>query len=107
MKLRENSLKIIIHIADAGAHTLRLTEDDYEHDLEKYEIGLVNNIKKCAERNINIFGYQIGSEPKKSFSQCKSIYDSAKSKDFFFEILYFNFITLIIFDIISKLNLKK
>ena len=89
MNWRENSLKIIIHIADAGAHTVRFTEGDYKHNLYKYEIGLVNNIKKCAEKNINIFGYQIGNSPKKSFSECKSIYDFVKSKDCFFEIYQF------------------
>ena len=89
MKLREDSLKIIIHIADAGAHTLRFTEDDYKHDLKKYEIGLVNNIRKCAQKNINIFGYQIGSSPKKSFTECKYIYDSVRSKDSFYEIYKF------------------
>ena len=89
MKWREDSLKIIIHIADAGAHTLRFTEDDYKHDLKKYEIGLVNNIRKCAQKNINIFGYQIGSSPKKSFTECKYIYDSVRSKDSFYEIYKF------------------
>ena len=89
MNWRENSLKIIIHIADACAHTIRFTEGNYRHNLYKYEIGLVNNIKKCAEKNINIFGYQIGNSPKKSFSECKSIYDSVKTKDCFFEIYQF------------------
>ena len=46
-------------------------------------------IKKCANENINIFGYQIGETPKKSFSECKSIYDSVKSKKCYFEIYTF------------------
>ena len=89
MNWRKNSIKIIIHIADAGAHTIRFTDGDYSHNLKEYEIGLVNNIKKCAKNKINIFGYQIGKEPKKSFSECKSIYDSVKSKNCFFEIFKF------------------
>ena len=89
MNWRKNSIKIIIHIADAGAHTIRFTDGDYSHNLKEYEIGLVNNIRKCAKNKINIFGYQIGKEPKKSFSECKSIYDSVKSKNCFFEIFKF------------------
>ena len=89
MKWRQNSIKVIIHIADAGAHTLRFTDDDYKHNKIEYEIGLVNLIKQCAEEKISIFGYQIGKEPKKSFSECKIIYDSVKIKDCFFEIHQF------------------
>ena len=90
MKWRKKSLKIIIHIADAGAHTLRFTDGDYKHNLKEYEIGLVDNIKKCAKKNINIFGYQIGNGPQKSFSECKKIYDSVKSEKCFYEIFKFN-----------------
>ena len=86
MKLREDSLKIIIHIADAGAHTLRFTEGDYEFDLKNVKFGLLIILKNCW-KNINIIGYQIGISPKKSFTESKYIYDSVKSKDIFYEIL--------------------
>ena len=89
MKWRKNSIKIIIHIADAGAHSLRFSDGDTKHNNPEHEIGLVNLIKKCANENINIFGYQIGKKPKKSFSECKSIYDSVKSKKCYFEIYTF------------------
>ena len=89
MKWRKKSIKIIIHIADAGAHALRFSDDDIKHNKKEYEIGLENLIKKCAEERIIIFGYQIGKEPEKSFRECKSIYDQVKSKAGYFEIYQF------------------
>ena len=89
MKWRKNSLKIIIHIADAGAHTLRFNDYDFKHNESEYEYGLVEYIKKCAEKNISIFGYQIGDEPQKSFNECKKIYDQVKSKECNYEIEIF------------------
>ena len=89
MKWRDNSIKIIIHIADAGAHTLRFSDGDIAHNDYKYEKGLVDLIETCARENISIFGYQIGTLPQKSFSECKSIYDSVKSSDCYFEIYQF------------------
>ena len=89
MKWRDNSIKIIIHIADAGAHTLRFSDGDIAHNDYKYEKGLVDLIETCARENISIFGYQIGTLPQKSFSECKSIYDSVKSTDCYFEIYQF------------------
>ena len=50
MKLREDSLKIIIHIADAGAHTLRLTEGDYEFDLKNVKFGLLIILKNVLKK---------------------------------------------------------
>ena len=89
MGWRESSHKIIIHIADAGAHTLRFSEIDKRHNDLIYENGLVELIKKCAERKINIFGFQIEKYPKQSFSECKAIYDSVGSKECSFEIYPF------------------
>ena len=89
MPWRKNSIKIIIHIADAGAHTVRFSDGDTLHNDNKYEKGLVNLIKTCARKRINIFGYQIGSTPKKSFSECKSIYDSTNPRHSCFEIYQF------------------
>ena len=75
MKWRKNSIKIIIHIADAGSHSKRFS-DKSTHDSKEYENELVNLIKQCAQQKIAIFGYQISNYPKKSFKECKSIYDS-------------------------------
>ena len=86
MKWRENSLKIIIHIADAGAHGKRFSYGDRYDNQEK---PLVNLIQECAFSNINIFAYQIGYHPQLSFSECKKIYDSVKSKDCYYEIYKF------------------
>ena len=59
MKWREKSIKIIIHIADAGAHSKRFTEYDEEHNDKKNEEELENLIQNCTKENITIFGYQI------------------------------------------------
>ena len=86
MKLREDSLEIIIHIADAGAHGKRFSPGD---KYNAYESQLVSLIQNCARKNISILGYQIGAEPQKSFSECKSIYDLTMSKEGVFEIYQF------------------
>ena len=86
MKWREKSIKIIIHIADTGAHGKRFTDNDKYNE---YELQLVNHIFMCANEKINIFGYQIGKKPEKSFKECKSIYDSIKSENCYFEIYHF------------------
>ena len=59
MNRRKDSIKIIIHIADAGANTLRFSDCDTKHNDYKYESGLINAIKSCENKKINIIGYQI------------------------------------------------
>jgi hypothetical protein len=88
MNWRRKSLKIIIHIADAGAHGKRFSDGDGGNYVSQ-EKPLVNLIQQCAYSNISIFGYQIGAHPQRSFSECKKIYDSVKSKDCFYEIYKF------------------
>ena len=68
MDWRKNSLKIIIHLDDERAHIKKFSDRDSKQDLPEYEIGLVNNIKNCAKKKINIFWSQIGKESQKSFS---------------------------------------
>ena len=51
MKWRKDSKKIIIHIADAGAHTLRFSDGDTKHNTKDQDIKLVDLIKKCAKKN--------------------------------------------------------
>ena len=77
MNWRPKSIKIIIHIADAGAHGERFSPGDRYNE---YEYQLVELIKSCARKDINILGYQIGTAPQKSFSECESIYNEAKNK---------------------------
>ena len=88
MNWRRKSLKIIIHIADAGAHGKRFSDGDGRNYVSQ-EMPLVNLIQQCAYSHISIFGYQIGPHPQRSFSECKKIYDSVKSKDCFYEIYKF------------------
>ena len=88
MNWRKDSTKIIIHIADAGAHGKRFSDGDGKN-YDNQEMPLVNLIKQCAYDKINIYGYQIESHPQRSFSECKKIYDSVKPKDCFFEIQQF------------------
>ena len=72
MKWRDGN-KLIIHIADAGAHGVEYSEND------KYEAQgpiLDDYIKECSKRKINIVSFQIGSEPKKSFMRIKELYNN-------------------------------
>ena len=72
--------KVIIHLADAGAHGKRFTLNDrYPNEEEK----LVQELEKCAAKKINIFGYVIENDALNSFNECSKIY---RSKGGFFEV---------------------
>ena len=45
MNWRKDSIKIIIHIADAGAYHFRFSDEDKKYNDDKYEIDLVNSNK--------------------------------------------------------------
>ena len=69
--------KLIIHIADAGAHGTEFTSGD------KYpEQGpqLEKLIKRCVEKNIKIIGFKIGYSANQSFAKIKDIYNKHKSE---------------------------
>ena len=90
MKWRDG-IKLIIHIADAGAHGKEFTKND------KYpEQGplLTALIKKCVEKNINIVGFKIHNDAEQSFEKIKEIYNehklSVKDNGQFIEIYNFN-----------------
>ena len=51
MKWRENGIKLIIHIADAGAHGKKFTNGDDHDDQEEL---LPPKIEECVKRNMNI-----------------------------------------------------
>ena len=68
---REGS-KLIIHIADAGAHGADFSDGDTH--LEQGPL-LPPYIKKCVDKNIKIIGFRIGSSLVKSFNKLKQIYD--------------------------------
>ena len=90
MKWR-NGIKLIIHIADAGAHGTEFSEGD-EHT--EQGILLPPKIEECVKRNINIIGFKISDYPKKSFDKIREIYNDykLKNKDFgqFIEIYEFD-----------------
>ena len=74
MKWR-NGIKLIIHIADAGAHGEEFSKGDkYPEEGPK----LTKLILECAEKNINIIGFKISDEPKQSFEKISEIYDDYK-----------------------------
>jgi len=63
--------KLIIHIADAGAHGTDYTSgDNYPSEGPKLD----NLIKQAANMNISIVAFKIGSVPENSFSRAKSLY---------------------------------
>ena len=71
-----NGIKLIIHIADAGAHGTVFTKEDKKHD-DQGEY-LYEKIEECAKKNINIIGFKIGSEPEQSFEKISEIYNDYK-----------------------------
>ena len=55
-----NGIKVIIHLADAGAHGKLFTKSDkYPEEEEK----LILQLENCADRGIKIFGYVIDFLP--------------------------------------------
>ena len=78
-----NGIRMIIHLADAGAHG-KLFSVDYTYPQE--ESKLVNELEKCALKNIQIFGYVISEPARKSFNECLKIY---RSKGGIYEVFDF------------------
>ena len=78
-----NGIRIIIHLADAGAHGKLFTNyDKYPEEEEK----LIIELEKCLKKNIDIFGYVILEGSRNSFEQCSKIY---RSKGGSYEIINF------------------
>ena len=78
MKWREGN-KLVIHIADAGAHGKEYSPED-AHPEETLKLD--NYIKKCARKNITIVGFKIGQIPKNSFDRVQKLYESEGNKIF-------------------------
>ena len=72
--------KVIIHLADAGAHGKLFTLSDKYPDEEGK---LIQELEKCALKKINIFGYIIEDDAKNTFTECAKFY---RSKGGFFEV---------------------
>ena len=78
-----NGHKVIIHLTDAGAHGKLFTKSDkYPEEEPK----LIQELEKCALKNIKIFGYVINFDCRNTFEECSKIY---RSKGGSFEICDF------------------
>jgi len=83
-----NGIKVIMHLADAGAHGKLFTlNDKYPEEEGK----LIAELEKCAQKRIKIFGYVIDYKAENSFNECAKIY---RSKGGSFEILKFQAIPM-------------
>ena len=80
MKWREDGIKLIIHIADAGAHGKRFTIKDEKHN-DQGKL-LPPKIEECVRRNINIIGFKISNEPIQSFDEISKIYNNFKKDNY-------------------------
>jgi hypothetical protein len=69
--------RLIIHIADAGAHGKEFSPSDNHPEQGAL---LPPYIKKCVEKNIKIIGFKIGSSESvnTSFDKIKQIYENYK-----------------------------
>ena len=76
-------IKVIIHLADAGAHGKLFTKNDKHQEEEEK---LIYELNRCAEKGIKIFGYVIKDEAQNTFNECANIY---RKKGGSFEILQF------------------
>ena len=66
-----NGLKVIIHLADDGAHGKEFTLfDKYPSESDK----LKNELLQCSKNNIKIFGFVITEDARNSFNKCQSYY---------------------------------
>ncbi len=79
-----NGNKVIIHLTDAGAHGKLFTPYDKYPEEEKK---LIDEIEKCAEKKINIFGYIIEEPARNTFEELAKIF---RNKGGSFEIFDFN-----------------
>ena len=74
-----NGNKLIIHIADVGAHGIEYSSGD-KHKSETSKLD--NYIQECAKRNITIVSFKIGSKPQQSFSRAQTLYNNMGKKNF-------------------------
>ena len=80
----KDGTKLIIHIADAPAHTKEFCgEENHEKEAGK----LPKMLKICADKGIKIIGFSIDENSKKSFEVCEQYYKQYKG---FYRIFNFN-----------------
>ena len=70
-----NGYKLIIHIADYGAHGWEFSKYD-RHPEEGPK--LYPLIKECVNKNINIIGFKVRKDSEQSFEKIKEIYNKHK-----------------------------
>ena len=68
--------KLIIHIADAGAHGKEFSPSDNHNEQGPL---LPPYIKKCVDKNIKIVAFKINDSPSNSFKKIRDIYYNYKS----------------------------
>ena len=78
-----DGIKVIIHLADAGAHGILFTTND---KYPEEEAKLIKELEICATKDIEIFAYVIDNSARKSFEECSKIY---RSKGGCYEIFEF------------------
>ena len=80
----KDGTKLIIHIADAGAHTKEFSgKENHEEEAGK----LPKMLSLCAKKGIKIIGFSIEEIAKRSFDVCEQYY---KSFNGFYKIFSFN-----------------
>ena len=79
-----DGIKLIIHLADDGAHGKLFSIDD---KYPKEEAKLIEELVKCAHKGIRIFGYLIQENCRRSFDEASKIY---RSNGGIFEIFKFH-----------------
>ena len=80
----KDGTKLIIHIADAPAHTKEFCgKENHEKEAGK----LPKMLKICADKGIKIIGFSIDENSKKSFEVCEQYYKQYKG---FYRIFNFN-----------------
>ena len=80
----KDGTKLIIHIADAPAHTCEFC-GRINH--EEQNLKMLPLLKKCVEKNIKIIGFSINDIAKISFERCEEYYNAYKG---FYKIYNFD-----------------
>ena len=79
IKWREGGTRLIIHIADDGAHGEEFSKGDIFPEQGKI---LIDQIKKCVDAKINIIGFKIIDDPRltseQSFEKLREVYNKYK-----------------------------
>ena len=74
-----NGNRLIIHIADAGAHGTEYSSGDkYPAEGPKLD----NYLRECSNKKITIVAFKIGSTPQQSFSRAQKLYKDLGNNNF-------------------------